>query len=204
MLDIIFEDNHLLVVDKPHMVATQPELEEAARAYIKGRDKKEGNAYVHVVHRIDKPVRGIVVMAKSSKALSRLNESMRDGGLIKEYDAILEGDVQPDEGEWADLLEKKEYHAVVSEKGKPSVLFYKVTKRGNGWSMLDISLQTGRYHQIRVQSSSRGHPVVGDAKYGAKTSYEGIALLHKRCTLYHPVTKEKMIFSSKKKLEVVY
>jgi len=198
MLEILYEDNHILVLDKPAGIPVQGEgsLEEAARAFIKKRDSKLGNAFVFAVHRIDKPVAGIVLFAKSKKALSRLSEQVRNGEHEKKYIALVEGEMEKVSGTLVDTILKKEYRAEISKEGKRCELSYRVK---NG--VIEIMLHTGRYHQIRVQFSSRGHPILGDKKYGSSYTYpKGIALIHAELSLNHPVTKEKLRFQTKNKL----
>lgn len=195
---ILYEDNHILVLDKPAGIPTQGEgsLEEQARLFIKKRDKKPGNAFVYAVHRIDKPVAGIVLFAKSKKALSRLSEQVRKGEHEKKYRALIEGNIEPPSGVLVDQIEKKEHRAVVSPAGKRSELSYTVREK-----YVEIRLHTGRYHQIRVQFGSRGHPIYGDVKYGSTHSYpNGIALIHAELEIFHPITKEKIKFQTKNKL----
>lgn len=201
MIHILYEDNHLLVLDKPHGVPTQGEgsLEEAARQYIKQRDEKPGNVFVYAVHRIDAPVAGVVLFAKSKKALSRLSEMQRCSEIEKKYIASVEGKLKEPRGTWTDTLLKKSHYSVVAPSGKKSTLMYEV--KGN---IVYITLLTGRYHQIRVQFSSRGHPIYGDTKYGSTHTYKnGIALIHREMTLIHPTLKKKMTFRTKNKLRSV-
>ena len=200
---ILFEDNHLLVVDKEHGMLTQPDdtgrtsLEELCKRFIKLRDEKPGNVFLHVVHRIDKPVAGIVVFAKSKKALSRLQRSQRDGLWKKEYQAVVEGD--PGTGEYVDYIEKGDGKAFISKNGKESRLSFVTTK-----GVTHIRLHTGRYHQIRVQFASRKHPIIGDVKYGSVKKYQnGIALVHSSVTFPHPIGDKSCTFTSTIKLKEV-
>ena len=201
MLKILFEDNHLLCVVKPKNLLTQhsPDensLEDIAKEYIKTTYNKPGNVYLHAIHRLDKLTSGIVVFAKTSKALSRLNEMMREGEYEKQYEALVEGKVSPEVGTLEHYLIHGDHKAIIAKasnkEAKKSVLHYKVVAIEGTTSRLTIRLETGRYHQIRAQFAAIGHPVVGDTLYGAKTSSpeSGIMLHHAALTFCHPVTKE--------------
>lgn len=198
MIDIIFEDNHLLVLNKPAGVLTQPSgtdqpsLEAEAKAYIKEKYKKPGNVYLEAVHRIDKPVSGIVVFAKTSKALSRLNETLRSKNMRKVYWAFLDKQPNPAQATLEHLLIHDEYRARVSPDGKLARLHYKTLANG----IVEIELETGRYHQIRVQMAEIGCPIVGDAKYGSTKTFAGIGLHHRQLELVHPTTGEKLILEA--------
>lgn len=200
-LEVLFEDNHLLAVNKPAGLATQPSehneqnLEDQAKAYIKIAYQKPGNVYLHPLHRLDKPASGIVLFAKTSKSLSRLQEAMRGQELKKIYWAIVEGKVVPEEGTLKHRLAHESHRATVCKDGKEALLHYKVIDHIKSHSVVEIELQTGRYHQIRAQFSAIGHPVVGDTKYGAKTKLakEAIALHHMQLEFSHPVTKEPIV-----------
>lgn len=207
-LTIIYEDNHLLVLNKPAGLLTQPSgtdqdsLEEQAKIYIKETYKKPGNVFLAAVHRLDKPASGIVVFAKTSKALSRLNESLREKKSEKMYQALVEGKVSNDEETLENTMIHDDFHAQIVYSshimGKKATLAYRVLERFSSTTRLEINLITGRYHQIRLQLSHIGHPIVGDHKYGAKTHFkpEAIALHHYRLRLPHPVTKEWLTFES--------
>ena len=205
-LDVIYEDNHLLVVNKPAGLLTQPtdsseeSLEVQAKAWIKAKYQKPGNVFLGVVHRLDKPVSGIVVFAKTSKALSRLNESMRSKELQKTYLALVENGPKNEQGSLEDYLRHDDHRAHVCpqhhQDAKIARLHYKVLKRKAHISLLEIILETGRYHQIRCQCSAAGFPIVNDTKYGAKPAANftpgEIALHHSRLSLKHPVTSSML------------
>lgn len=197
----IYIDNHLLVVIKPHGVATQPDLHELAKEWIKTSTGKEGNVFLHPIHRLDKPASGIVLFARSSKALSRLNALLREHKIQKTYLAKVEGILKEKEGALEHFLFHDEYHAKVAKGffpgAKKALLSYKVLKTVGKNSLLEIELHTGRYHQIRAQLAFIGHPIVGDQKYGSTVHLknDGIALAHVKVELVHPVTKEPLIFS---------
>lgn len=190
--NIVFCDNHILVIDKPAGIATQPDLERLAKEWVKDRFQKKGNVFLQPVHRLDKPVSGLVLFARTSKALSRLNTMMREKKIHKTYYARIEGSPPQIEGTLKHHLVHGEFKAHVSEKGKEAVLHYRVLKNG----VLEITLETGRYHQIRTQLSAIGCPIIGDKKYGSKKSFpEGIALHAGKLEFIHPVTNEKIQLS---------
>lgn len=204
----LFEDNHLLVLNKPADLLTQPSgtgqdsLEEQAKAWLKAVYHKPGNVFLEAVHRLDKPVSGIVVFGKTSKALSRLNASMRAKQARKIYWAWVEGSLSLEEGELEHFLLHDEFHAKVVDayhpQGKLARLSYKVLQRKLERTLLEIELATGRYHQIRLQFAAVGHPIWGDRKYGGKEKYEpeAIALHHQRLQLPHPISQEWVIFEA--------
>lgn len=200
MIDIIYEDNHLLVLNKPAGLLTQPSgtdqpsLEAQAKAYIKEKYHKPGNVYLEAVHRIDKQVSGLVVFAKTSKALSRLNETVRSKSMRKVYWALLDLPPNPSEDTLKHYLVHDEHRARVSPEGKLSVLHYKTLANG----IVEIDLETGRYHQIRVQLAEIGCPIAGDVKYGSRKKFEGsgIALHHRLLELKHPTTGELLVLEA--------
>lgn len=204
----LYEDNHILVLNKPAGLLTQPSgteqesLEGQAKAWIKMRDHKPGNVFLEAVHRLDKPVSGIVLFGKTSKALSRLNHSLRAKETKKLYWAWVEGTLPSDEGVLENFLLHENFHAkVVDERhpeGKKARLAYRVLEGKKERTLLEIELETGRYHQIRLQMSALGHPIVGDFKYGATQPYvEGaIALHHRRLEIPHPISKVTMVFEA--------
>lgn len=203
-IKIIYEDNHLLVVEKPINVpvcadsSCDDDLLSMLKRYLKEKYHKPGNVYLGLVHRLDRPVSGVMVFAKTSKAASRLGKQVSEHILKKEYLAVVEGRI-PLEGEFFDYLRKDEKKNIsyVTDKnyGKEARLYYKRLDYKNGFSLVEIHLETGRSHQIRVQFSSSGFPLVGDAKYNK--NHDGktyVALYAKKLSFYHPVTKEKMEF----------
>lgn len=208
-LDIIYEDNHLLVLHKPADLLTQvtnlsdDSLETMAKAYIKEKYKKPGDVFLHAIHRIDKPVSGVVVFARTSKALTRLNAEIRAKKVGKEYVALIEGNLSQDEAVLQHYLFHGEHRAeIVSNKamGQLARLRYVTLQRNNASTLVRIHLETGRYHQIRAQFSAIGHPIVGDRKYGSVKSFangKAIALHHEKFEIEHPVTKERMLFEAK-------
>lgn len=207
-MDILYVDNHILVVIKPAGLATQPSLDNEnnlelqAKAWIKKEYQKPGAVYLHAVHRLDKPVSGLVLFARTSKALSRLNASMRSKEFTKKYTALVEGHIKADEGTLEHYLVHGDRKALLASKDTPGAklckLHYKVLERFKEATLVRIDLDTGRYHQIRAQFAAAGHPIVGDAKYGAKPSYlpvKTIALHQGEMSFPHPVTKEEKTFT---------
>lgn len=200
---ILFEDNHILVASKEACLPTQKTpagilgLEELLQAFIKKRDLKPAGVFLHAVHRLDSKASGIVLFAKSKKALSRLNESMRDMDCKKEYYALVEGTLANSEGILEHTLVHGDHKAYVDPKGKKAKLHYTVLKIDQGKTLLQIDLKTGRYHQIRAQLSAIGHPIIGDTKYGSSITLPGgaIALQHFRISFEHPVKKEPLTFA---------
>ncbi len=194
---ILYLERQLFVWNKPAGIETQDEeaLQEL-RDEINRLEGRIGTPFIHPIHRLDQPTSGIVVFARSSKALSRLQESLRDRKCEKRYLAWVEGDVK-EEKRLVDKLKHASHHAKIDEEGKESALSYEVLKREKGNSLLLITLETGRYHQIRLQLSSRGHPILGDVKYGAKknTKCEGIFLHHTFFSIPHPITGEFLQFT---------
>jgi 23S rRNA pseudouridine1911/1915/1917 synthase len=199
-MEILFEDNHILVAVKPAGMLTQetdlePEsLTTLLKDFLKERDAKPGNVFLHAVHRLDRPVSGIVLFAKTSKALSRLNASMRERQTKKIYRARVEG-VPSESGELKHYLIKKEHRAVVVSENTSGAKAAHLKYRMVG-DEVEVELITGRYHQIRAQLSAMGCPILGDTKYGAHSPYSrpGIALRHCELTILHPVKKELQVF----------
>lgn len=206
MINIIYEDNHLLVVEKPINILVQADntqdkdLLSILKDDIKRRYQKPGNVYLGLVHRLDRPVGGIMVFAKTSKAASRLSEQVRTHQMQKKYYAIIEGIMKENEGCLIDYLKKdeKQNKVFVDPSGKKAVLNYKIIDSKENYSLVDIDLKTGRSHQIRVQFASRNHPLFGDKKYNMNSKVgEQIALYAYELSFYHPITKEKMTFNKK-------
>lgn len=199
---VVYCDNHILVVVKQAGMSTQPHskgeenLEDLAKAWIKEAFQKPGRVFLHPVHRLDKAVRGLVLFARTSKALSRLQKMMRERKIKKIYVAKVEGVLQHKEGTLTHQLVHRSHRAEVSPDGKASQLDYKVLSEQSGYSVIEVTLVTGRYHQIRVQLAEIGHPIIGDIKYGSKTPFKPgeIALCHAKMALTHPVTGEVLSF----------
>ena len=213
----LFLDNHLLAIDKPGGLLTQPSgtdddsLERQAKLFIKETFGKPGEVFLEAVHRIDKPACGIVLFARTSKALSRLNDAMRRNLCQKTYRAILLGTPPTRQGTLEDWLVHDDFHAAVVPSGTRGArlcrLDYAVQKTfPDGRCIVEIDLQTGRYHQIRAQFAHRGCPIVGDVKYGAPKAYPNgaIALQHYRLTTPHPTKAETVAFKSRLDLEAQF
>ena len=197
-----------MVVEKP---VNMPVCEDESRdfdlltclkKYLKEKYQKPGNVYLGLVHRLDRPVGGVMVFAKTSKAASRLSKQVAEHLLEKTYLAVVCGKT-PENGKFFDYLmkDKKKNQSYVTDKkhGKEAKLNYERLSYKDGLSLVEIHLETGRSHQIRVQFSSRGFPLVGDAKYNKKHDGKtNIALFAKRLAFYHPITKEKVSFELEK------
>jgi len=212
MLHVLYEDNHCLAVDKPAGLATQapaglPSLEAQARAYLKEKYHKAGNVYLGIPHRLDRPVSGVVLFARSSKAAARLAEQFQSRQVRKVYWALVEGEVTPTEGVWEDWLLKIKDEArslcVTADtlRARQAVLAYRCLRRVDGGTLLEIEPRTGRMHQIRVQAASRGWPVRGDVLYGSALAFgpsapealprdRVIALQARSLTFLHPIRFE--------------
>lgn len=209
-VNIIYEDNHVLVVEKPVNVPVQedesndPDLLTILKNDLKERYNKPGNVYLGLIHRLDRPVGGVMVFAKTSKAASRLSDQVRLRKLGKVYLAVVHGRLDKREGTLEDYLlkdSKTNIVSVVDKKvpgAKQAVLDFGVMKEFEGLSLVRIKLHTGRSHQIRVQFSNYGHPLYGDQKYGQNLNKPGqqIALWSHEIIFHHPVTKEEMRFKS--------
>ena len=205
---VFFEDNHLLVVYKPAGLIMQRDhknkanLLDLAKRWIKTRYNKPGNVFAGMVQRLDGPVAGIVTVARTSKAASRLSAQIRDGAVNKTYLAVVEGRPAHDNARLENELVRdgrKSRIAKFSEpKSRHACLTYRCIASGNKTSLVEIGLETGRRHQIRVQLSGIGCPIVGDVTYGASKpmAHGRIALLARRIEFDHPTRKERMAFES--------
>ena len=206
---ILYEDNHLLVVDKPPGLATMgvaagtPSLLSEAKAYIKHKYQKPGNVYLGIVSRLDAPVTGALVLARPSKAASRLTEQFRSKEVDKSYWALVEPDVDPAQATLQDWVRKDERHrrmhiaTAENPESKEAILSYRTLQSNRRSTLLEVDLQTGRKHQIRLQLSHQGHPILGDRKYGSKVSFPaGIALHAYSLSFQHPVLKEPLEFTA--------
>ena len=202
MLNIIYEDNHLLVVQKPINVPVCADISgddnllDMLKKYLKEKYNKPGNVYLGLIHRLDRPVGGIMVFAKTSKAASRLSKQIQNHEFKKTYYAVVCGNIN-DKGNFFDrLLKNNKLNIVtVNDEGKEAKLSY--IKQGfvNNMSLVEIGLHTGRSHQIRVQFAHHGYPLYGDQKYNSNAMmHEQIALFAQKIEFIHPTTKEKMQF----------
>jgi 23S rRNA pseudouridine1911/1915/1917 synthase len=204
-LEVLYEDNHLLAVWKPAGLATMgaaagtPTLISLAKQYVKQRYAKPGNVYLGVVSRLDAPVTGVVVFARTSKAASRLTEQFRSREVEKLYWALVEGLWEPAEGtltQWIFHDDRAERMRIVGPAvagAQEARLDYRRLRTVHGVSLLEVELHTGRKHQIRVQLADRGHPILGDRKYGSHREFRGgIALHARRLVFQHPVRDERI------------
>lgn len=220
-LDVLYEDNHCLAVCKPAGLLTQgvptgiPTLEGQARTYLKEKYNKKGNVYLGIPHRLDRPVSGVVLFARSSKAAARLAEQFAGRTVTKVYWALVErneqGEVPPSEGVWEDFLLKDAEQARTTrveagtEGGKRAVLHFRRVSEHLDGALLEVQPETGRMHQIRVQAAVRGWPIRGDELYGAKSSFGPAAEqvrdrmigLHARSlTFLHPIRYEPIVVTA--------
>lgn len=206
--EIIYEDNHLLVVVKPQGIPVQKsdnsssDFQTILKDFLKRKYDKPGNVFLGIVHRLDQPVGGIMVFAKTSKAASRLSEQIRQNIWKKCYLAVVDGTPKQKRAVLEDYLVKNEAtnEVSVSQKSDPKAkfarLYCETLESKNGRSLLKITLETGRAHQIRVQLSSRGFPIVNDHKYNKNSkNIADIALWAYSVEIEHPVTKEKLVFT---------
>ena len=203
-LHVLYEDNHLIAINKKSGDITQGDktgdipLSEIVKDFLKKKYDKPGNVYLGTIHRIDRPTTGVIIYAKTSKALSRMNEKFRNNEISKKYWAIVKNKLPKQ----SDILEnylsknnKKNKSFVTKRKdGKYSKLNYKIIKSLDNYHLYEIKPDTGRHHQIRVQLSNIGSPIKGDLKYGAKRSNKDASIcLHAREIVFeHPVTKEEL------------
>lgn len=209
MLQVLFEDNHCLAVAKPARLLVAGDetgdetLLDRAKAYLKQKYAKPGDVYLGLVHRLDRPVSGVVLFARTSKAAGRLSEQFRMGTAHKVYHALVESTPSPPEGELHDWLLKDEKLNISrrvpgsTPGAKECVLRYRVLepRRPDGMSLVEVTPLTGRSHQIRVQLSGQGWPILGDAKYGARRPFdEGAIALHAyELTFEHPVRRAPVV-----------
>ncbi|MCL2042430.1 MAG: RluA family pseudouridine synthase [Bacteroidales bacterium] len=203
-MTIIYEDNHLIVVNKSPSEIVQGDktgdapLSDAVKLYIKNRYNKPGAVFLGVVHRLDRPVSGLVIFAKTSKALTRMNEMLRNNEIKKYYWAITCQQPYPEENTLTNHLEKNEklnksfVVAEQSKRAKKATLAYRLLAASDNYFLVEVELFTGRHHQIRVQLAHIGCPVKGDLKYGAPTSNKdaSISLHARKVSFVHPVSKE--------------
>ena len=203
-MTVIYEDNHIIVVNKTSSEIVQGDktgdtpLSETVKEYIKEKYAKPGNVFLGVTHRLDRPVSGLVVFAKTSKALSRLNDMFRLGEVKKTYWAIVKERPEELEGELTHWLvrNEKQNKSYAYDKERPNskkaILRYKLIGHSQNYHLLEVDLQTGRHHQIRCQLAKMGCPIKGDLKYGSpRSNPDGSICLHaRRVTFVHPVSKE--------------
>lgn len=207
-LKILYEDNHIIVVEKPNNIPSQADktgdedMLSIIKFYIKKKYNKPGDVYLGLVHRLDRPTGGVMVFARTSKAASRLSEQIRTKQVEKKYLATCDGKLEKEKDTWKDFLLKNErtnISRVVPEgtkNAKEAILDYEVVKYNEktDLSVVKVNLHTGRHHQIRVQFASRGHSLYGDQKYGTRGRGKQLRLWAYYLSFTHPVTKEKMEF----------
>ena len=208
-LKVIYEDNHIIVVEKKPNVPSQADKTEdidmlsIVKQYIKEKYQKPGDVYLGLVHRLDRPVGGVMIFARTSKAAGRLSEQVRQKVFKKKYLAVVDGKVKPENGTLEDYLYKDERNNIskVVNKDKKNSKFakldYRVLKYDEvkNLSLLEINLHTGRHHQIRVQLANFGHSIFGDQKYGKRGQGKQIALWAYELKILHPITKQEMTFT---------
>lgn len=203
-MTVVYEDNHIIVVNKTASEIVQADktgdtpLSETVKQYLKEKYQKPGNVFIGVTHRLDRPVSGLVIFAKTSKALTRLNEMFRTNAVKKTYWAVVKNAPKEPEGELVHFLvrNEKQNKSYAYEKevpnSKKAVLDYRLIARSDYYYLLEVDLKTGRHHQIRCQLAKLGCPIKGDLKYGAQRSNpDGSICLHaRRVRFVHPVSKE--------------
>ena len=202
-MTVVYEDNHIIIVNKTASEIVQGDktgdtpLSETVKQYLKEKYAKPGNVFIGVTHRLDRPVSGLVVFAKTSKALSRLNEMFRLGQVHKTYWAIVKNALPREEGQLVHYLVRNEQqnksYAYDTEKrgAKRAELHYRLIARSENYYLLEVDLKTGRHHQIRCQLAKMGCPIKGDLKYGfPRSNPDGSICLHARhVSFIHPVSK---------------
>ena len=214
-LNVLYEDNHIIVVEKPVNIPSQEDktgdidMLSLVKGYIKKKYCKPGEVYLGLVHRLDRPVGGVMVFARTSKAAARLSEQVRSKAFKKKYLVICDGKFENEKGTLQDYLLKNERlnMSKVAKEGtknsKLAILDYEVLSYNEeiDLSIVKINLHTGRHHQIRVQLANFGHSICGDQKYGTRGRGKQICLWAYELTLFHPITKEEMVFKVLPKLE---
>ena len=215
LLDVLFEDNHLLVLNKPagwpsaHGDERGESMDQIAKAYLKEKYQKPGKVFLGVVHRIDKPVSGVLLFARTSKAAARLSEQFREGGVVKTYWAVIEASRESQRAEIGDSGSYEDYllHDDLARDvkvvehdtfgAKAAKMLYTVKAAHENLALLELQPHTGRKHQLRVQLASRGRPIYGDHKYGSAARFGDAIALHARSlTVLHPITSEPLTFTA--------
>ena len=203
-MTVVYEDNHIIIVNKTASEIVQGDktgdtpLSETVKLYLKEKYQKPGNVFIGVTHRLDRPVSGLVIFAKTSKALTRLNEMFRAGEVKKTYWAVVKNAPKESEGELVHFLvrNEKQNKSYAYDKevpnSKKAVLEYRLIGRSENYYLLEVDLKTGRHHQIRCQLAKMGCPIKGDLKYGSpRSNPDGSICLHaRRVRFVHPVSKE--------------
>lgn len=213
-LNVLYEDNHLIIVEKEPNVLSQSDITKdkdlftIVKEYIKEKYNKPGNVYLGLLHRLDRPVGGLMVFAKTSKAAKRMTEQIKNHKFEKTYLAVVNGVIDKNEDIFIDYLRKTPNGNTITttkDDGKYAELKYKVLEKNikDNMTLVEINLKTGRHHQIRVQFSTRGYPLCGDQRYG-KQDMTQIALFAYKIKFNHPITKENMEFKLEPKDNVYW
>ncbi|OAD45219.1 RluA family pseudouridine synthase [Polaribacter atrinae] len=217
-LQILFEDNHIIIVNKRAGDITQGDktgdkpLSDVVKEYIKDKYNKPGNVYLGVVHRLDRPTSGIIIFAKTSKSLERLNKMLREKTINKTYWAVVKNHPKKEKDTLINFLKKNPKnnkstaYAKEIDGSKKAILHYTVIKKLDNYSLIEVDLETGRHHQIRSQLSNIGSPIKGDLKYGFdRSNKDGSIHLHARKIQFtHPVTKEQVTITAPTPKEVIW
>lgn len=217
-LQVLFEDNHLIIVNKRAGDITQGDktgdmpLSDVVKLYLKIKYKKEGNVFLGVVHRLDRPTSGIIIFAKTSKALERLNKMLREKKIQKTYWAVVKKNPKKEKDTLINFLKKNPKNnksAVYNHEikgSKRAVLHYEVRKKLDNYTLLEVCLETGRHHQIRAQLAAIGLPIKGDLKYGFSRSNKDASIhLHAyKIAFIHPVSKENILLTAPTPNEVIW
>ena len=217
-LQILFEDNHIIIVNKRAGDITQGDktgdkpLSDVVKEYIKDKYNKPGNVYLGVVHRLDRPTSGIIIFAKTSKSLERLNKMLREKTIHKTYWAVVKNRPKKEKDTLINFLKKNPKnnkstaYAKEIDGSKKAILHYTVIKKLDNYSLIEVDLETGRHHQIRSQLSNIGSPIKGDLKYGFdRSNKDGSIHLHARKIQFiHPVTKEQVTVTAPTPKEVIW
>ena len=217
-LQVLFEDNHIIIVNKRSGDITQGDktgdkpLSDVVKEYIKDKYNKAGNVFLGVVHRLDRPTSGVIIFARTSKALERLNKMLRDKTISKTYWAVVKKYPKKEKDTLVNFLKKNpknnksSVYAKEIKDSKKAILHYSVIKKLDNYSLIEIDLETGRHHQIRAQLSSIGFPIKGDLKYGFdRSNKDGSIHLHARKIVFiHPVSKEEISVIAPTPNEVIW
>lgn len=206
---VFYRDNHLLVLYKPAGLLVQADrteeisLLDLGKGWLKEMYQKPGRVFLGMVHRLDRPVAGVVLFCRTSKAAGRLSEQFRTGGIEKYYVAVLEGELKRKSDRLVHFMERRDSRSSIivprkTSTSREAALSYEVLETGNGRTLVRVRLETGRHHQIRAQFAHIGHPVVGDLRYGspAPLPQKQIALFARELVISHPVREERMRFES--------
>lgn len=216
MIDVLYEDNHLIAINKRSGDIIQGDktgditLSEYVKRYLKEKYKKPGNVFLGTIHRLDRPTSGVVIFAKTSKCLTRMNKLFKEKKVKKTYLAIVSNKPPLNQGTLKNYLRKNEKqnksYIVKEKEGKYSILQYKLLKKLNHYYLIKISPETGRHHQIRAQLSNIGCYIKGDVKYGDKRKNKNLSihLLAYQIQLNHPVKKEDIIITAKPPKDILW